>query len=192
VASRTKVNHVDAQLGLVRGKARHAQPGTSLGSGNGDLFVEAEHLHDAEVSPTDPSLAPDFDCGPYAAAMAQFVIEGDQLRLRLTLSEKVWGFHNDIHVPLSGIRSVTTLESAWLQMRGWRMAGVAMPGVVALGTRRHANGYDFVAVHRQQPVVQVDLNGPPRWQRLLASVDEGIDPVDVAVEIAAAAGIARS
>jgi hypothetical protein len=124
--------------------------------------------------------------------MAQFVIEGDQLRLQLTRGEKAWGLHNDIRVPLSSVRSVTTPGNAWMELRGWRMAGVSLPGVVALGTRRHGGGYDFVAVHRQQPVVQVDLNGPPRWQRLVASVDQGLDPGEVADGIAAAAGIGRS
>jgi hypothetical protein len=124
--------------------------------------------------------------------MAQFVVEDDWLRLHLTRREKMWGFHNDIRVPLSGVRSVTTPESIWLNLRGWRMAGIGLPGVIAVGTRRHGTGYDFVAIHRQQPTVQVDLNGPPRWQRLVVSVDEGVDPGEVADRIALAAGIARS
>jgi hypothetical protein len=123
--------------------------------------------------------------------MAQFVIEGDLLSLQLSWQEKVWAFHRDIRVPLSGVRSVTTPNNVWLDMRGWRMAGVTFPGAIALGTRRHGNGYDFVAVHGHRPTVQVDLNGPPRWQRLLASVDEGMDPAEVADRIAAAAGITR-
>ena len=56
------------------------------------------------------------------------------------------------------------------------MAGTGIPGLVAVGTRRHGEGYDFTAVHRQRPTVQVDINGPPRWQRLLVSMDEGLDP----------------
>ena len=72
------------------------------------------------------------------------------------------------------------------------MAGTGIPGLVALGTRRHGGGYDFTAVHRQRPTVQVDLNGPPRWQRLLVSVDEGVDARAEADRIAAAAGIAPS
>ena len=123
--------------------------------------------------------------------MAQFVIEGELLRLQLTWQEKVWGFHRDIRVPLSGVRAVSMPHNAWLEMRGWRMAGIGLPRLVALGTRRHGSGFDFVAIHRERPTVQVDINGPPRWQRLVASVDEGIDPDEVADRIAAAAGIAR-
>jgi hypothetical protein len=124
--------------------------------------------------------------------VAQLVVEGDKLVLRLTWPEKVGGLHGDIEVSLSAVRSVSTPDNAWIQMRGWRMAGIAFPGRIALGTRRHGEGYDFTVVHRQRPTVQVDLNGPPRWQRLVVSVDEGVDPDAVAGHIAAAAGIARS
>jgi hypothetical protein len=72
------------------------------------------------------------------------------------------------------------------------MAGTGIPGLIALGTRRHADGFDFTAVRRQRPTVQVDINGPPRWQRLVVSMDEGVDPATEADRIAAAAGIARS
>jgi hypothetical protein len=124
--------------------------------------------------------------------VAQLVVDHDQLVLHLRPSEKVWGFHRDVRVPLSAVRRVTAPDNAWVELRGWRMAGVALPGLIALGTRRHGEGYDFTAVHRQRPTVQVDLNGPPRWQRLLVSVDDGVDPQAEADRIAAAAGIARS
>jgi hypothetical protein len=123
--------------------------------------------------------------------VARLEVEGDQLVLRLTRREKVWGFHGDIRVALAAIRSVSTRESAWLDLRGWRMAGIAIPGLIALGTRRHADGFDFTAVRKQRPVVQIDINGPPRWQRLVVSVPEGTDPEVEAARIAAAAGIAR-
>ena len=124
--------------------------------------------------------------------MAQLVVEGNQLVLRLTRREKVWGFHGNIRVSLSAIRSVSAPDNAWITMRGWRMAGIAIPGLIAMGTRRHGEGFDFTVVRKQRPVVQVDLNGPPRWQRLTVSVPDGTDPQVEADRIAAAAGIARS
>jgi hypothetical protein len=124
--------------------------------------------------------------------MAHLIVEGDQLVVRLRPSEKVAAFHANVRVPLSAVRSVSAPDIAWAQMRGWRMAGVTIPGLFALGTRRHGAGYDFTAVHRQRPAVQVDLNGPPRWQRLLVSVDEGMDAQAEVERIASAAGIAPS
>src|SRR5580658_5255672 len=107
--------------------------------------------------------------------MAQLLVEGDELVVHLTRGEKFWGFHGDVRVPLSGVRSVSVPEYPLLAVRGWRMAGTGIPGRIVLGTRRHADGYDFVAIHGQQAAVQVDLNGPPRWQRLLISVSPDVD-----------------
>jgi hypothetical protein len=112
--------------------------------------------------------------------------------VRLRASEKVWAFHTNVRVPLSSVRQVTCPDNIWTELRGWRMAGIAIPGLVALGTRRHGSGFDFTAVHRLRPTVQVDLNGPPRWQRIVVSVDDGVDPRAEANRIAAAAGIAAS
>lgn len=120
------------------------------------------------------------------------MVDGDELVVRLTASEKVWAFHTDVRVPLSAVREVTAPDNIWIQLRGWRMAGIAIPGLVALGTRRHGDGFDFTAVHRRRPTVQVDLNGPPRWQRIVVSVEDGVDPQAEAIRIATAAGIAAA
>jgi hypothetical protein len=128
--------------------------------------------------------------GPYAYAIAQLVVDGSELLVRLTAFEKVAGFHANLRVPLSAVRQVSAPDNIWIQLRGWRMAGIAVPGLVALGTRRHGQGYDFTAVHRQRPTVQVDLNGPPRWQRIVVSVDHGVDAHMEAARIASAAGLA--
>jgi hypothetical protein len=121
--------------------------------------------------------------------MAHLVVDGDQLVVRLRASEKVAAFHANVRVPLSAVRRVSAPDIAWVQMRGWRMAGITIPGLFALGTRRHGTGYDFTAVHRQRPAIQVELNGPPRWQRLLVSVDDGTDVQAEVERIASAAGI---
>jgi hypothetical protein len=124
--------------------------------------------------------------------VARLAVDDGELVVRLRVSEKIWSFHGDVRVPLSSVRAVTAPEQTWVQLRGWRMAGVGIPGLVSLGTRRHGGGYDFTAVYRQRPAVQVDINGPPRWQRLLVSVGDGEDPTAEADRIATAAGIARS
>ncbi|MGH9114942.1 MAG: hypothetical protein ACRDWW_03845 [Acidimicrobiales bacterium] len=123
--------------------------------------------------------------------MAQLRTEEGDLVVHLTYGEKVAGLHGDIRVPLSAIVSVTVPPVAWLALRGWRMAGTGIPGFVAVGTRRHASGYDFTAMHGQRPVVQVDLHSG-RFERLLISVDEGLDAQAEADRIADAAGIRRS
>lgn len=126
--------------------------------------------------------------------MAEFLVDGTDLVLQLRLREKFWGLHNDIRVPLTAVRSVAPVKNPWLDFRGWRMAGVTWPGSIALGTRRHAEGYDFCAVRRMRPCVQVDVNSG-RFSRFVVSLPDGSDMDDAQQEanrIADAAGIARS
>jgi hypothetical protein len=122
--------------------------------------------------------------------MARLEVDGDDLLLRLTWREKIAGFRANIRIPLSAIRAVTVPPNAWLAMRGWRMAGIAFPGYVAIGTRRHADGYDFTVVKKTAPAVQVEVN-TGRFQRFLISVPNGVDADSEANRIADAAGIAR-
>jgi hypothetical protein len=123
--------------------------------------------------------------------MAELIVDDEDLVVHLTLGEKVWGFHRDIRVRLSAIVSVAPDPRPWLDLRGWRMAGVNFSGHAALGTRRHGNGYDFCILHGDRPAVRVDVTSG-RFSRLIISVPEGRDPGAEAVRIAAAAGITPS
>ena len=123
--------------------------------------------------------------------MAELIVDDADLVVRLTLGEKIWGFHGDIRVRLTSIVAVAPDPKPWLGLRGWRMTGVSLPGHAALGTRRHGDGYDFCVLHRDWPAVRVDL-GRGRFSRLVISVPEGGDPQAEAARIAAAAGVAPS
>lgn len=114
-------------------------------------------------------------------------IEGDDLVVHLTRWEKFWAFHGEVRVPLTSVRAVSIPEHPWFELRGWRSTGTGVPGVAALGTRRHSSGRDFVAVRKNGPAVQVDLNGAD-FERLVVSVDDAPQTVS---EIASAAGIGR-
>lgn len=120
--------------------------------------------------------------------MGRLEVDGSDLVLRLTRREKVAGFHGDIRAPLTSIRSVGVPKHSWLELRGWRMAGIFIPRIVMLGTRRHATGYDFVLLHGNRPAVQVEL-ATGRFERWMVSVEEGEDPQAEAQRVAAAAGI---
>ncbi len=123
--------------------------------------------------------------------MAELIIDDKDLVVRLTLGEKVWGFHGDIRVRLSSVVRVAPDPKPWLGLRGWRMAGISIPGYTGLGTRRHGDGYDFCILHRDRPAIRVDVT-PGRFSRLVICVPEGGDAAAQAARIAAAAGIAPS
>lgn len=140
--------------------------------------------------------------------MAELIVDGDELLLRLPTRQKMAGFHKDIRVPLTAIRAVKPLDNPWMALRGRRMAGTVLRGVVAMGTWIHADnasrgrdtdwrrhlgtseaGFDFVVLRKQQKGVQVDLN-TGRFARFIVGVPASTDPKAEARRIAAAAGIA--
>jgi uncharacterized protein len=123
--------------------------------------------------------------------VAQLVVDGTDLVVHLTLREKIAGFHADIRIPITAIQSTSVPEYPWMSLRGWRMAGIALPGKIAVGTRRHGSGYDFSCVHKQESAVQLDCNSG-RFSRFVISVPDSIDAQEEADRIADAAGIARS
>jgi uncharacterized protein len=123
--------------------------------------------------------------------MAELTADDEDLIVRLTPSEKFWGLHGNIRVRLSAIVSVASDPKPWLSLRGWRMAGVSFVGHAVLGTRKHADGYDFCVLHRDRPAVQVNV-ASGRFSRLVICVPEGADPESEAARIAALAGLTPS
>jgi hypothetical protein len=118
--------------------------------------------------------------------MAELVVDGSDLVVSLRRSEKFWSFHGDVRVPLASVRRIRIPASPWFTLRGWRVTGVGIPGRVAMGKRRHATGYDFSLVRRNDPAVIVELNGQ-QFEELTVCVD---DPLGTGRRIAVAAGIA--
>jgi hypothetical protein len=123
--------------------------------------------------------------------MAELIADDKDLVVRLTPSEKFWGFHGNVRVRLSSIVSVAADPQPWLGLRGWRMAGVSLVGHAVLGTRKHADGYDFCVLHGERPAVRVNT-ASGRFSRLIICVPEGADPEAEAARIAALAGMAPS
>ena len=127
---------------------------------------------------------------PRLASVAELIVDGDELVLHLTPRQKVAGFHRDIRVPLTAVRSVRALDNPWMTLRGRRMAGTALRGVAAMGTWIHGDKlFDYNVLRGQQRAVQVDLNAG-RFERFIVGVPEEVDPEAEAKRIAQAAGIA--
>jgi hypothetical protein len=123
--------------------------------------------------------------------VAELVVGDEHLVVHMTTGEKIWGLHTDIRVPLTSITSVAPDPDPWLNLRGWRMAGISFHGRSAMGTRRHGDGFDFCILHRQRPALQINV-ATGRFRRLVISVPEGGDANAEAARIAAAAGITPS
>jgi hypothetical protein len=116
--------------------------------------------------------------------LARFDVSDGTLWLQLSLLERFGAsVRQDFGVLLNTVRSVRVTEDVWAELRGVRAPGTAVRGVIALGTRRHPLGRDFVAVYGKGPAVVVDLTGV-HFLRLVVST---ADAAEVADEIETAA-----
>ena len=85
--------------------------------------------------------------------MAELLIEGDQLVLRLTTAEKLEGVHTDLHAPLSAVTTIEVLDDAHepVCIRSGVKIGTRIPGFIEVGTIQGLTRRRFAAVHRDTP-----------------------------------------
>lgn len=106
--------------------------------------------------------------------MAELVVEGSELVVRMSGLERFAAMRGDVRVPLSAVRSVALVSDPWGALRGIRSPGTGWPGVIAYGTRRLTGERpDFTAVLRRRPTVLVELESPSQFGQLLVSVTDG-------------------
>jgi hypothetical protein len=112
-------------------------------------------------------------------AMADLLVEGDELVLHLTRFEKVEGVHGDLRFPLTSITSVEVLEDAIYEVHGWRV-GTGIPGVVDVGTFTSPDAKTFAVVHHNTPRgIRVCMQGTTFDQLIVGCQN----PEDVATKL---------
>ena len=117
--------------------------------------------------------------------MAELLVEGSDLVVRLTGFEKVGALRGNVRVPLSSITDVGIEAESGRARRGLRAPGTGMPTVLYLGNWWHRGGRDFLAIEPRKPAVRIDLSPGGRYVRLLVTVR---DPHGTAADIEAARG----
>jgi len=91
--------------------------------------------------------------------MAELVIEGDDLVVRLSTVEKLEAVHGEVRVPVASIRTVEVLDDALGAIHGLRV-GTGIPGSTAIGTFTSRTAKIFGVVHHDTPRgVRVTLDG---------------------------------
>jgi hypothetical protein len=104
--------------------------------------------------------------------MAELVIEGDELVVRLRAVEKVEAVHGEVRVPAAAVRSVEVLEKALAAVHGLRAPGMAVPGMAAVGTFYRKGVKTFAVVHHDMPRgVRVSLEGADYDQLIVGCED---------------------
>jgi hypothetical protein len=118
--------------------------------------------------------------------MAKLIVNGPDLVVRLSWLEKLGALHKDVRVPLRAVRSAAVEPHPWQAVRGVRLAGTGLPGVIVLGTRYFESGRDFVALLARRPAVLVELTDEAPYAQLLVSVR---DPDSTVAAIRGATGV---
>jgi hypothetical protein len=131
--------------------------------------------------PRAPISPPPGDAGPARVGrVASLDISSDEVRVRLSLLERLMALHGDIAVPRDAVDSVEVLDAPLSSIRGVRAPGTGIPGLIAYGTFRRRGGKDFVAVRRGQRAARLSLTG----QAFDAIVLAADDPEQLAASLA--------
>jgi hypothetical protein len=103
--------------------------------------------------------------------MAELIVDGEDLVVRLSALEKAEAVHGDVRVPVQSVRSVEVLDDVIKAVHGIRI-GTGVPGLVAIGTFTTRNSHLFAVVHHQTPRgVRVVLEGAP-FDELIVGCDD--------------------
>lgn len=99
--------------------------------------------------------------------MAHLVVDGEKVRLQLSLLEILGAFHSSPEVNLSEVESIEIEETPWVRevLKGIRAPGTGIPFIIMLGTMRYRGGKDFVAIYRRKPAAIINFRSGEfkRW-----------------------------
>ncbi|MGZ4437152.1 MAG: hypothetical protein ACXVWU_03115 [Nocardioides sp.] len=104
--------------------------------------------------------------------MATLRVIGDELQVRFTKPEKVFGLVRDHDVPLSAVVSATVATDGLHAVHGIRAPGLGVPGRRKVGTWR-GRGRTLVSVRRGRPALVAELRGE-HFDRLVVETDDGL------------------
>ena len=116
--------------------------------------------------------------------MAHIVIDGDRVRLELSILEKLGALRNSPESQLSEIESVKVVANPWTNqlLKGFRI-GTGIPYILLLGIMQYKNGRDFCAIYKRRPNAVVTLKSGTfkRWIFEIKDMSE-IDALKKAIQ----------
>ena len=99
--------------------------------------------------------------------MAKIIDLGDEIKLSLSIGEKLAALHGDLNASKSDLISRKVVENPWRSglLKGFRAPGTAIPFYLLLGTMRYKGGKDFTIIYRNKPVELLEFKSGPykRW-----------------------------
>lgn len=103
------------------------------------------------------------------------LLDSAHLEVVLSVTERALSFHKgNVSVDRQHIVKVQLTDDAWNWLRGVPSPGSHVRGVLAMGVWSSGGGDDFVIVRRRKPAVVIDLEGDPKFQRLVLTTRHGL------------------
>lgn len=104
--------------------------------------------------------------------MAKVTVEKGNVHVALGGWERLGALHGDLRIPLANVLSATVSENPFKPVRGMRLPGTGLPGVIALGTWRSlVAGRSFAAAYRAVPALVLELRDYP-FDRVVVSTPD--------------------
>jgi len=104
------------------------------------------------------------------------VITDDTLTVQMWLAERAEALHRDLTVPRSAVTGVRVVADGLAEVRGLKMPGTGIPGVIMVGTWINREGSTFAVCHGRGPAIVIDLAGQ-HVDRIVMTVDNPEDAV---------------
>jgi hypothetical protein len=102
--------------------------------------------------------------------MAEIQLQEAGILVKLSFWEKMGSLRGDLFIPVTSLRGAFEADFGWKKTLGARVPGAYVPGLAIYGTYRSKNK-DFVAWHRGQQVLQLNLSGKP-YSRVFVGVPD--------------------
>ncbi|WP_412538412.1 hypothetical protein R8Z50_21470 [Longispora sp. K20-0274] len=89
--------------------------------------------------------------------MALVSVSGDELLVEIEGMHKLWALKGRLRIPLAHVRGAVVDPARSRRPRGLRLPGTYLPGILAAGTYRSADGRAFWDVRDPDRAVVIDL-----------------------------------
>jgi hypothetical protein len=105
--------------------------------------------------------------------MAHITLSDEEIRIELSLWEKIFGLMGNRTIPRSAVTEVALETDPLGATRGLRAPGLGVPGSVKIGTWRGKGRRMFVSIRRSSPAVRIETTGLDRDAFLVSVSDAG-------------------
>lgn len=99
--------------------------------------------------------------------MATITTNAGHLSVELGRWERLAALHGDVTVERRHVARARVSDTPFAELRGFRLPGTGVPGLIAMGRWRRRHGADFVLLRRGDRAVVIELAPGAPYRRLI-------------------------